>query len=136
MKTKKILALVISSLSTIIGLILIIVFTKNVSNISGTVVCMQKHSSFIMADDKYCEVKVDYIYNDEKQTTDIKLAGLNYQLGEEVNFFILGGQTITYSDFIALGMLEVSFILLTIFTAKSLVSKDFNIGNPNLKLAQ
>lgn len=115
MKKKSLFLLIISIITLIIYSIFIINFTRNNHKINSTITESIPNTSFIMADDKYCNVNLQYSLNGEVKNLKTKLSGLQHKVGDNITLYINHGHIIEQSEFIMIIFFEFFLIFMCFF---------------------
>ena len=97
-KTKLLIPIILVFLFIICSFFTVFLF-KNDTTIDATITTSKPNSSFIMADDKYCEVNVEYQIDDNIKTYKTKLSGLNHEKGEKIRLYEYKGRIFTFGEY-------------------------------------
>lgn len=112
-KTKLLIPIILVFLFIFCSIFTVFLF-KNDTTIDATITSSKPNSSFIMADDKYCEVNVEYKINDNIKTYKTKLSGLNHKEGETVRLYEYKGRTFTFGEYSAIVCFDMSLLLCSV----------------------
>ena len=112
-KTKLLIPIILVFLFIICSIFTVFLF-KNDTTIDATITTLKPNSSFIMADDKYCEVNVEYQIDDNIKTYKTKLSGLNHEKGEKIRLYEYKGRIFTFGEYSTIVCFNMSLLLCSI----------------------
>lgn len=112
-KTKLLIPIILVFLFIICSFFTVFLF-KNDTTIDATITTSKPNSSFIMANDKYCEVNVEYQIDDNIKTYKTKLSGLNHEKGEKIRLYEYKGRIFTFGEYSTIVCFNMSLLLCSI----------------------
>lgn len=112
-KTKLLIPIILVFLFIFCSIFTVFLF-KNDTTIDATITSLKPNSSFIMADDKYCEVSVEYQIDDNIKTYKTKLSGLNHEKGEKIRLYEYKGRIFTFGEYSTIVCFDMSLLLCSV----------------------